>query len=70
MLLAVQRLGLDAAKEKLRITQSRHRVESALLRDVLESQAAVMAARADHDRALLSYWTERADFRNAIGEEL
>jgi outer membrane protein TolC len=70
MLLAVQRLNLEAAREKLRVVQSRHRVESALLKDVLESQATVMAAHADHDRALLSYWTERADFQNAIGEEL
>jgi outer membrane protein TolC len=69
-LLAAQDLSLSAHREKLRVVQARHRAEAALLKDVLEMQAATIAAHADRDRALLDYWTARADFQHAIGEEL
>jgi outer membrane protein TolC len=49
---------------------SRHRQEAALLKDVLDAQAAMSAAHARYDRALLTFWTAKADFQKAIGEEL
>jgi outer membrane protein len=69
LLVAAQRLSRDAAQEKLRIVTSRHRQDAALLKDVLEAQAAASGASAEYDRALLTFWTAKADFQKAIGEE-
>jgi outer membrane protein TolC len=69
LLIEAERLGRDAASEKLRVLSLRHKQDSALLKDLLEAQAASSAARAGYDRALLSFWTARAEFQRAIGEE-
>jgi outer membrane protein len=69
LLLQAEAIGRDAARERLRITTLRHREEAVLLKDVLEAQAALSAATTDHDRALLTFWTARADLQKALGEE-
>jgi len=67
--LKAARLGVESAQEKLRVTTSRHSVEAALLKDVLEAQASSSAASMQYDRALAVFWTAKADFRSALGEE-
>jgi outer membrane protein TolC len=69
MLVEAQRLGRDEAQEKLRVSASRQRYEVTLLKDVLEAQAAMSAASASYDRAVLTFWTAKADFQKAIGQE-
>jgi outer membrane protein len=69
LLVEAQRLGREAAGEKLRVATMRHRQDAPLLKDLLEAQAGVSAAGAEYDRALLTFWTARADFQKAIGEE-
>jgi outer membrane protein len=69
LLLQAQRLGRDAAQERLRVVTLRNRQEASLLKDVLEAQASTSAAHAQYDQALMTYWTARADFRKALGEE-
>jgi outer membrane protein TolC len=69
LLLEAERLGREAAQERLRVASLRHRQDTALLKDVLEAQAATSAASAQFDRALQTYWTARADFQKALGEE-
>jgi outer membrane protein TolC len=68
-LIAAERLGRDAASETLRVLSLRHEQDSALLKDLLEAQAASSSARAGYEKALLSFWTARAEFQKAIGEE-
>jgi outer membrane protein TolC len=63
------RLGKEAAHERLRVALRRHEEETALLKDVLDAEATLSTANADYDRALLAFWTSRADFRLALGEE-
>jgi outer membrane protein TolC len=70
LLVEAERLGREAASERLRIVTLRHRQDAALLKDVLEAEAGVSAAHAEYDRALLTFWTARADFQKSIGEEL
>jgi outer membrane protein len=70
LLVEAQRLQKEAAAERLRVTQERHRQEAALLKDVLSAQQAAAAAAADHDRALMQFWSARADLKQSIGEEL
>jgi outer membrane protein TolC len=65
-----ERLGREAARERLRIATARHGQDAALLGDLLEAQAALSAAHAAYDRAVLTFWAARAEFQKAIGEEL
>jgi outer membrane protein TolC len=67
--LRVARLSQDAEREALRITQSRYRFESALLTEVLQSQATLADANNQYQQALLSFWTAKAELEKAIGED-
>jgi outer membrane protein TolC len=40
-----------------------------LLKDVLEIQTSLADANHRYQAALLAYWTARADFEKALGEE-
>jgi outer membrane protein TolC len=67
--LRVARLSQDAEREALRITQSRYGFESALLTEVLQSQATFADANNQYQQALLSFWTAKAELEKAIGED-
>jgi outer membrane protein TolC len=69
LLVEAQQLSRDAADEKLRVSMSRNRYEANLVKDVLDAQASMSAAHSDYDRALLTFWTAKADFQKAIGQE-
>jgi outer membrane protein TolC len=69
MLIAAATLRRDAAREKVRVLTVRHRQQASLLSDVLEAQATLSAAHASYDQALMTFWTARADFQKALGEE-
>jgi outer membrane protein TolC len=69
MLIEAERLRRESAREKVRVLTARHRQQSTLLSDVLEAQATLSAAHATHDQALMAFWTARADFQKALGEE-
>jgi outer membrane protein TolC len=66
--LRVANIGLDAARERLQVTSTRYAEGTALLADVLQSQAAVAAANDQYQSAVLGFWTARADFERAVGE--
>jgi outer membrane protein TolC len=69
LLVEAQRLGREAAGERLRVVTARHGQNAALLKDLLDAQAGMSAAHADYDRAVFTFWTARADFQKALGEE-
>jgi len=69
LLIEAERLAREAADEKLRVVTSRHRQDAALLKDLLEAEATMSAVHTQYDRALLTFWTAKADFQKAIGEE-
>jgi outer membrane protein TolC len=69
MLVDAERLSREAASERLRIITARHRQDAALLKDLLEAQSSMSAAHARFDGALLTFWTARADFQKALGQE-
>jgi len=69
LLVEAQRLGREAAQEKLRVMTVRHRQDAALLRDLLDAQASVSVAQAEYDKSLSTFWTAKADLRKALGEE-
>lgn len=59
----------ESAREKLRVVKNRFGEQASLLKDVLLSQTAFTEAGHNYRRAVLSFWTARADFEKAVGEE-
>lgn len=69
VLLQVAQAARDAATEKLKEVSDKFKQEAVLLRDVLQQQTAVSNADHDYEQALLSFWSAKADFEKALGEE-
>jgi outer membrane protein TolC len=67
--LLTARLGQDAAGENVRVLNARYAAQEALIKDVLQSQAALAEANHQYQQALLSFWTAKADFEKAIGAD-
>ncbi len=68
-LLRVARMRQEACREEVRVTTARYRAQVALLKDALEAQTELAEADSEYQKALLSFWTARADFEKAIGGE-
>lgn len=69
ILLSASRASQESTREAVRIASVRFRTDAALLRNVLEAQADLASAD-DHTRkALLAYWSARAELEMAMGEE-
>ena len=68
-LLAVAQAGRDAASEKLREIQDKFSQQTVLLKDVLQQQSALANANNEYEEALLGFWSAKADFEKALGEE-
>lgn len=67
--LRVARLSEDSAKENLRVSTGRYKFQAVLLSDVLQSQASLAEASHEYQRALLTFWTAKAEFEKALGED-
>ncbi len=59
----------EASTEKLREVTEKFQQKTVLLRDVLQQQAAVEGSNADYNEAMAKFWTAKANFQKAIGEE-
>ncbi len=69
VLLDVAQLAREAATQKLREVQDKYGEQAVLLRDVLQQQSALASANHDYEQALLGFWSAKADFEKALGEE-
>jgi outer membrane protein TolC len=67
--LQVAKLSEDSAKENLRVSTGRYKFQAVLLSDVLQSQASLAEASHEYQRALLAFWTAKAEFEKALGED-
>jgi outer membrane protein len=67
--LRVARLSEDSAKENLRVSTAKYSYQAVLLSDVLQSQASLAEASHEYQRALLAFWTAKAEFEKALGED-
>lgn len=67
--LRVARLSQDAEKANVQVVTYKYRFESSLFKDVLQAQASLADANYQYQKALLSFWTAKADFEKAIGED-
>jgi outer membrane protein TolC len=68
-LLDAQTAVQEASREQLRVVMRRFEEKSALLADVLQQQAALAQADGQFSQALAGFWTARASFYRALGEE-
>ncbi|MDX2154321.1 MAG: TolC family protein [Bryobacteraceae bacterium] len=69
MMLAASRASQESTREAARVASVRFRSNSALLKDVLEAQTELASASDNTQQAILAYWSARADFEKAVGEE-
>jgi outer membrane protein TolC len=67
--LRVTKVGCAAAREKLRVVIVGYRQSTMLLSDVLQSQASVSEADHQYQQALLSFWTAKAEYEKALGDD-
>jgi outer membrane protein len=69
-LLVVAEMAQGAAREKLRVKTNQFQVQAVLLTDVLQLRAEVADVDDRYQQALLAFWTAKADFEHAVGEEV
>jgi outer membrane protein TolC len=67
--LRVARLAAESATENLRVSTGRYKFQAVLLSDVLQSQASLAEANHGYQQALLAFWTAKAEFETALGED-
>ena len=68
-LLVAASAARDAADEKLREVTDQFSKSVVLLRDVLEQQTAATNANQEYQQSLLAFWSAKANFEKALGEE-
>lgn len=59
----------QAAQQRLREMTNSYEQKAILLSSLLEQQSAVSKAEAEYQHALATFWTAKADFERAIGED-
>jgi len=67
--LQASRATQEAAREKLRETIDAFKNETALVKDVLESQTRLAQANSEYQKSLDGFWTAKTEFEKATGEE-
>jgi outer membrane protein TolC len=68
--LNVARMAQESAREQLRVKTNLFKVQAALLPDVLQLRAGMANADDEYQRALVAFWTAKADYDLALGEEV
>jgi outer membrane protein len=67
--LAVTESARDAEQEKLRNRTEAYKQQAILLSDLLDEQALLATTEDQYRQAALAFWTTRAEFERALGEE-
>lgn len=68
-LLKVAKLAQTQARANVQMVSYKYRLDAVLLKDVLQAQTVLANSDFDYQKALLAFWTAKADFEKAIGEE-
>jgi outer membrane protein TolC len=67
--LVVAQLKQETARENMRVSVSKYKLQAALLSDALQTQATLADADYEYQKALLSFWTAKADYEIAMGAD-
>jgi outer membrane protein TolC len=68
-MLTVAKLAQTQARANVQLVTYKYRLDAVLLKDVLLAQTVLANSDYDYQKALLAFWTAKADFEKAIGEE-
>ena len=68
-LLRVAAMAQASSREKLRVKTNQYQLQAVLLPDVLHVRAEVASSDDQYQQALLAFWTAKADFEQALGED-
>jgi outer membrane protein len=68
--LGVARMAQTATREKLRVRTNQYQVQAALLPDVLQVRAELADMDDRYQHALMDFWTAKADYDLAVGEDV
>ena len=68
--LAVAETAQTAAREKLRVRTNQFQIQAAMLTDVLQQRSEVASMNDRYQQALVAFWSAKADFERAVGEEV
>ena len=69
-LVDVTRMAQAATREKLRVKTNQFQVQAVLLPDVLQVRAELANTDDRYQQALMDFWTAKADYELAVGEEV
>ena len=67
--LVVAKLAQNTARANVQLVAQKYRLDAVLLKDVLQAQTNLANSDYDYEKALLAFWTAKADFEKAIGED-
>jgi outer membrane protein TolC len=67
--LRIAMLAQDTAAESMRVVANGYKVNAALLKDVLQSEAAMAQADDQYQQAVLAFWTAKTEFDKSLGED-
>lgn len=67
--LRAARLSQRAALENLRVDKNLYEAKAALLKVVFQAQTTLAQANSDYQHALAGYWSSKAAFEHALGED-
>src|SRR5262245_26570295 len=67
--LRAARTAQDAARETARVRVAQYDARAALLADVLQTEASLADSNNQFQQALAAFWSARADFERALGED-
>ncbi len=68
-LLRVTQLAQETARERLRVATNKYKEHAVQLKDVLEAETQLSQANHEYRQGLLGFWSAKADFEKALGEE-
>jgi outer membrane protein TolC len=68
-MLTVAKLAQTQARANVQLVTYKYRLDAVLLKDVLQAQTVLANSDYDYQKALLAFWTAKADFEKAIGED-
>ena len=65
--LRVAKLRQETAQENMRVSINKYKLVATLFSDVLQTQATLADADYEYQKALLAFWTARAEYEKSIG---
>jgi len=68
-LIRIAQLAQTTARANVQIAANKYRLEAVLMKDVLTAQTSLANANYEYQKALLTFWTAKADFEKALGED-